>query len=74
MKTSTLKNISTSILTSLGIFSIFTPPDKYPETFVFSVAPGINLLGVVLIGAILYLGYYTRNRYEERHKTRNEKS
>lgn len=74
MKTSTLKEIFLSIMSSLIIHSLFISPDSVRETLFSSVISGMNFLGVVLIGAILYLGYYARNRYEEHHRANKKKS
>jgi len=74
MRTTTLKNFAASILISFIIISSIISPDQSNGTVMFSVTTGVNVLGAILIGAILYLGYYARNRYEEHQKTRNEKS
>lgn len=74
MRTTTLKNFVASILISFIILLCFISPDQSNKTIMFSITTGVNVLGAILIGAILYLGYYARNRYEEHQKTRKEKS
>lgn len=71
MKTHTLKSSLISLLITVSIISPFISTNDGNQILQANVVTGTNLLGILLIAGILYLGNLARNKYEKYYKTRN---
>lgn len=71
MKTHTLKSSLISLFITVSLISPFVSTNDGSQIHQANVSAGTNLLAILLIAGILYLGYLARNKYEKYYKTRN---
>ncbi|MCF8364250.1 MAG: hypothetical protein K9H16_00620 [Bacteroidales bacterium] len=63
-----------SFFVTLTFFSISSTATPNDNLMLFDMFSGINLMGMILIAGILFLGYFARSKFDSHHNARNEKS